>query len=55
VVGILLLVEVSDLKFNYQEVSLRKPIFRVVTYTLLLLLIAFMGTFDSDAFIYFQF
>jgi len=55
VVGILLMVEVSDLKFNYQEVSLHKPIFRVVTYTLLLLLISFMGTFDSDAFIYFQF
>jgi D-alanyl-lipoteichoic acid acyltransferase DltB (MBOAT superfamily) len=55
VVGILLMVEVSDLKFNYQELSLHKPVFRVVTYALLLLLIAFMGTFDSDAFIYFQF
>lgn len=55
VVGILLSVEMSDLKFNYQEISLRKPVFRVVTYSLLLWLIAFAGTFDSDAFIYFQF
>ena len=54
-IAILLTVEVSDLRFKYGEVSLHKPVFRVATYTLLLWLIAFAGTFDSNAFIYFQF
>lgn len=54
-VFVLLSIEVSDLTFNYKEMSLQSPIFRVVSYALLLWLIAFAGTFDSNAFIYFQF
>jgi D-alanyl-lipoteichoic acid acyltransferase DltB (MBOAT superfamily) len=54
-IGILLTVELSDLKWKWGRVVFEKPAFRVVGYAVLLWLIAFFGTFGSNAFIYFQF
>lgn len=54
-IGLLLTVEISELKFKWAGVALRNPVFRVASYALLLWLIAFFGTFGSNAFIYFQF
>lgn len=54
-IGILLAVEVSNFKFGYNPVQVKSPAFRVVAFAVLLCLIAFFGTFGSNAFIYFQF
>jgi len=55
VVGVLLFVELTDLRFKYSKVLQENVLFRVVSFAALLWLIAFFGTFDSNAFIYFQF
>ncbi len=54
-VGLLLLVEIADFRFDFGEVIRRSPVFRVASFAVLLWLIALLGTFDSNAFIYFQF
>ncbi len=54
-IGLLLIVELSDLKLEYRDLLMRSPVFRVVSFAILLCLIAFLGTFGSNAFIYFQF
>lgn len=54
-IGILLFVELTDLKWKWGKVAFQNPVFRVVGYAVLLWLIAFFGTFGSNAFIYFQF
>jgi D-alanyl-lipoteichoic acid acyltransferase DltB (MBOAT superfamily) len=54
-VGMLLAVEVSNLKLMYGNLIMRNPVFRVVSYAVLLWLIAMFGSFGSNAFIYFQF
>ena len=54
-IGFLLMVEISDLEFNWGGVVMRNPAFRVVSFAVLLWMIAFFGTFGSNAFIYFQF
>ncbi len=54
-IGFLLMVEISDLKFNWGGVVMRSPAFRVASFAVLLWMIAFFGTFGSNAFIYFQF
>ncbi len=54
-ISFLLVVEISDLKWNWGEVVLRNPVFRVASFAVLLWMIAFFGTFGSNAFIYFQF
>ena len=54
-IGAMLLVEISDFNFTYYRVVQRQPIFRVVSFAILLWLIAFFGTFGSNSFIYFQF
>jgi hypothetical protein len=55
-IAILLMAEIlhNNIK-NLQELSIENPIFRVVSFALLLLLVAFFGTFSASAFIYFQF
>jgi hypothetical protein len=53
--GLLLSVEVSALRIEYGAAVLRSPAFRVVSFAMLLWLIALFGTFGSNAFIYFQF
>ncbi len=54
-IGILLAVEISDIKMNWNGIAYRNPSFRIAAYATLLLLIVFFGTFGSGAFIYFQF
>lgn len=54
-IGTLLLVEITDLKFDFYERIQTRPVFRVVSFALILWFIAFFGTFGSNSFIYFQF
>jgi alginate O-acetyltransferase complex protein AlgI len=54
-ISILLTVEISNFKFNFNNLAIQNPLFRVVSYAILLWLISFFGTFDSNQFIYFQF
>jgi D-alanyl-lipoteichoic acid acyltransferase DltB (MBOAT superfamily) len=54
-IGVLLLIEVSDFRFDYKSLMVKSVAFRVASMSVLIWLIAFMGTFDSNAFIYFQF
>ena len=55
VIGLLLLVEVADLKFNFAHLVKKQPVFRAVSFATVMMLIAFFGTFGSNAFIYFVF
>ena len=55
VIGLMLLVEIADLKFNFSQLVKRQPVFRTVSFATVLMLIAFFGTFGSNAFIYFVF
>ncbi len=52
---LLLSVEILNFKFHFIPLIIKNPVFRVVAFATILLLIAFFGTFDSNAFIYFQF
>ena len=54
-IGVLLLIEVSDFKFDYRSLMVKSVVFRVTSMSILIWLMVFMGTFDSNAFIYFQF
>lgn len=54
-IALLLTVEISDLKIQWSRVVMKSPAFRVASFAVLLWLIAFFGTFGSNAFIYFQF
>lgn len=54
-IALLLTVEITDFKFNYSNILVQNPTFRVISFASLIWLIAFLGTFDSNAFIYFQF
>ncbi|MEM9884593.1 MAG: MBOAT family O-acyltransferase [Bacteroidota bacterium] len=51
----LLLVEISNFRFQYATALLHRPILRLFAFATLLWMIAFFGTFGSNAFIYFQF
>jgi alginate O-acetyltransferase complex protein AlgI len=55
VIGMLLLVEATNYKFSYIGNSMTNWKLRAVLYALVLFLIAALGTFSSNAFIYFQF
>lgn len=54
-IGILLAVEVTNFRFQWNVLQTRSPFWRMVTFAVLLWLIAFFGTFGANAFIYFQF
>ncbi len=54
-IGILLTIEVTNLRMHWNNLAFQRPVFRVVAYATLLLLLAFFGSFGSGAFIYFQF
>ena len=54
-IGILLAVEVSNLRVHYAQLLVRQPVLRLVAYACIFWLIALMGTFGSSSFIYFQF
>ena len=55
VIGLLLLVEVADLKYNFGYLVKKEPVFRTVSFATVMMLIAFFGTFGGKAFIYFVF
>ena len=54
-IGLLLAVEVSNLRLRYAALVLRQPALRLAAYAGLLWLIALLGTFGANSFIYFQF
>lgn len=54
-IGILLTVEITNFRMNWNGLAHKSENFRIVAYAVLLLLIAFFGSFGSGAFIYFQF
>ncbi len=54
-IGLLLLVEMANFKFNFSKLILNQPAFRVLSFATIIWMIAFFGTFGSNAFIYFQF
>jgi len=54
-IGILLFVDVTNLRLTYWRVVIRQPVFRVASFALLLWVIAFFGSFGANSFIYFQF
>lgn len=51
----LLTVEVAAQRIDFNQLVVRNEVFRAVSFAVLLWLIAFFGTFGSNAFIYFQF
>ena len=55
VIGCLLMVEIADLKLDFSQLIRKQPVFRAVSFATVLMLIAFFGTFGSNAFIYFVF
>jgi D-alanyl-lipoteichoic acid acyltransferase DltB (MBOAT superfamily) len=54
-IAVLLSVEVSNIRYRWNDVQLRQPFFRLLAFAALLWLIALFGTFGANAFIYFQF
>lgn len=54
-IGILTSVEVSNAYFRWNERQLTQPVLRLFLFVAALWLIAFFGSFDANAFIYFQF
>lgn len=54
-IGVLLVIEISNPRIRWNELQLKSPVWRLAIFASLLWLIAFFGTFGSNAFIYFQF
>lgn len=54
-IGILLTTEASNMRFHWNTLQTRSPLWRMAAFAGLLWLIAFFGTFGANAFIYFQF
>lgn len=48
-------VELANFRFKFDHLVVSSQAFRIASFALLLWLIAFFGTFDANAFIYFQF
>lgn len=54
-IAILLAVEVSNFRFRWNERHLERPALRLALFAAVLWLLAFLGSFGANAFIYFQF
>lgn len=54
-IGILLVIEVSDIWIDFNKILKQNTYVRVASFAVVLWLIAFFGTFESNSFIYFQF
>lgn len=54
-IGILLLVEISNPHFHWNVRQVQQPLLRLGLFSVLIWLIAFFGSFGANAFIYFQF
>ncbi len=55
VISVLLFVEITNFRFNWNSIQVYRPGVRVALFAGLLWLIAFFGTFSANSFIYFQF
>lgn len=55
VIGILLSVEVTNIKMGWNQLQLTHPALRIIAFACLIWLIALFGTFSANSFIYFQF
>ena len=55
VIALLLAVEIADFKLDFGSLVKKQPVFRAISFATVLMLIAFLGTFGSNAFIYFVF
>ncbi len=55
VIGILLIVEISNPRVHWNQTQVYKPALRMALFAGLIWLIALFGTFSSNSFIYFQF
>ncbi|MCB0524687.1 MAG: MBOAT family protein [Lewinellaceae bacterium] len=54
-ISMLLLIELSNLRYRWNEWQLRQPYLRIALFSMVLWLLAFFGNFGANAFIYFQF
>jgi alginate O-acetyltransferase complex protein AlgI len=54
-IGILLAVEISNPRIRWNVLQVDRPLWRAVSFAVLLWLIAFFGAFGANSFIYFQF
>ncbi|MEZ5055997.1 MAG: MBOAT family O-acyltransferase [Saprospiraceae bacterium] len=54
-ISLLLVIEIAQFKIDFKTWILTKPAFRTASFAFLVWVIAFLGTFGSNAFIYFQF
>jgi alginate O-acetyltransferase complex protein AlgI len=54
-IGILLLVEITNSRFRWNFTQLNKPVLRIALFATAIWLIAMFGTFSANSFIYFQF
>jgi len=55
VVALLLGVDLASQRINFAKLLIENTTFRIVSFAIVLWIIAFFGTFGSDSFIYFQF
>jgi len=55
IIGLLLVVEISNPRMRWNALQTGDARWRVALFAILLWCIAFLGTFGSNAFIYFQF
>jgi hypothetical protein len=54
-IGILLTVELSNIRFHWNRLQVEHPLVRLGLFTVLVWLLAFFGSFGANTFIYFQF
>ncbi|SOD93128.1 MBOAT family O-acyltransferase [Spirosoma fluviale] len=54
-IAILLTIEVTNFRLHYAQLLIRRPVLRLVAYACIFWIIALMGTFGANSFIYFQF
>ena len=55
VIGVLIGIELLNLKFTFWKIVQKNAAFRVISFAVLLWMIAFFGSFGANSFIYFQF
>ncbi|MBN8677674.1 MAG: MBOAT family protein [Chitinophagales bacterium] len=54
-IGVLLTVELSNIRFHWNQIQVEKPWIRMALFSILIWLLAFLGSFGANTFIYFQF
>ncbi|MCB0661711.1 MAG: MBOAT family protein [Saprospiraceae bacterium] len=54
-IAMLLAVEIAHARLDYKALVLERPVFRIASFAVIIWVISFLGTFGSNAFIYFQF